>query len=134
MQSILNIIPFIRTPKHKKRKTRICASSTLMDKTECGDPPNSKDVDKQIGEYCIRASIELVKNNDIIRFYEGYDDSMDIIQRVENVCEKDQRMYGKDNHNCKNAKLFFLGPKEDCDGRIHITGKDYTMTIESWQN
>lgn len=132
MQSIINVLPFVRT--HKKRNTRTCASSVFVEKTDFGDPPNFKDVTKETGDYCIRSSIELVKDKDVVRLYEGYDDNMDIIRRVESVCEKDIKMYGKESHACKNAKLFFIGPKEECDGRINITGKDYTMTIQSWQD
>lgn len=106
-----------------KNKTR--AQRTIADiDTNNDEPPTVVSNGPVLGSYCIRATTDLVKNNTegtISRSYVGYDEYTTIVQKVETVCIRDNKMLGKDTHACINTKLAFMGPMKDCNGRIDIT-------------
>lgn len=93
-----------------------------LHRTDHNEPPQTPDRVCQIGSYCMRAFTQLhdSKNkNDVIREYNGFDENTNIVDKVIDVCERDIQRFGN-QYQCAPARLFFLGPMENCDGRVNI--------------
>lgn len=130
---VLPCFNFIHTRVHKKPVTARTACPDYVDqnhtieamkmkmeemfKTDSGEPPN-KDVPKtQTGNYCFRAQTTLKDDKNTLRDYTGYDDNIDIVQKVERYCSTDESVY---NAKCTLARLTFVQDVENCDGHVDI--------------
>jgi hypothetical protein len=125
-------IPIVRSlftnRYNTKTKTRCGVSSArniTYHETDDNFPPGTDDNLPEIGNYCIKASVDLVDKNRpvdsarrMIYQITGYDDNLEIQAKVNQVC----RAYQNNDNNlmCVNEKLVFLGPKRKCDGNITI--------------
>lgn len=89
--------------------------------TDSGQPPASADKKCQIGSYCMRAQNQLVdtKTSETFREYTGFDDNPGIVDKVQNVCQRDIARFGT-QYECTPARLFFIGPVENCDGHVNV--------------
>ena len=135
MFSIVRALPFVfqTYPLSRNSTDRHTCRSFTLEKTDTGGPPSTNETPKEMGSYCIRATIELNNENNHKRFYEGYDDNLGIVDRVNTMCDRDKRLYGE-NATCENSKLFFMGPKEECEGHVKVTGDNYSLVVQPWQS
>lgn len=121
----------INQNKRKKNIRSVRKTRTMMYTdgdviTSSDEPPTSSTNVPVLGSYCLRATTELVNNanpsdNAIARTYAGYDEYTSIVRKVQDICNRDSAMLGKDSHSCKDTKLAFMGPMRDCNGRVEVT-------------
>lgn len=121
--------------RHVLKKAR--SRGTLVDeeedvhKTDNTEPPVPPDRVCQIGSYCMRASTQLTDslNKEIVREYNGFDETPTIVDKVIHVCERDIARLGE-QYYCVPPRLFFLGPMEHCDGRVNVFDiKNNTVSV-----
>lgn len=120
--TIVKSVRNIFTRKHKDNRPT-CNSMMYINETCSVDQsklissPNEVDV----GSYCIKAVTTLENNNgDLVRRYEGYNNELSILNRVENVCKFDECVYGDSRHYCTNSNILFVGPTKKCYGSIYV--------------
>lgn len=88
-------------------------------KTDSGSPPSFPTQKPKCGSYCIKASVDMVNDkNQAVYTFEGYNDTLDIADRVNQVC--DRWLQNKTNHVCANSRMAFLGEMEVCDGTVFV--------------
>jgi hypothetical protein len=91
--------------------------STKSTLTNSNSPPGYPPVKPEIGSYCIRATTELLNSP---YTFEGYDDTLDIIKRVEDACEREQT----GEYTCGKSKVVFFGPMRECAGIVYKKSSD----------
>lgn len=118
-------IPLIRTRRTREPyiiDTRATISSTdpKVDHTE---PPGKSPKLPTYGSYCFRAYTNLVNKdtNTELSDFIGFDDHMDIVDKVTRYCERTR----SDDPilQCNPPKLTFIGPSDMCDGRVVVYDK-----------
>lgn len=89
--------------------------------TDSGQPPSFGDKKCEIGSYCMRAQNQLVdkETSETFREYTGFDDNPGIVDKVQGVCQRDITRFGA-KYECTPARLFFIGPVENCDGHVNV--------------
>lgn len=89
--------------------------------TDNNQPPHTPDPVCGIGSYCMRAHNTLMDNTtrEVLREYTGFDDNPAIVDKVQSVCERDVHRFGT-SFECTPPRLFFIGPVENCDGRVSV--------------
>ena len=97
-------------------------------KVNNNEPPIKPPPKASYGSYCFRAYTTMTENDDILSEYTGYDDKMDIVDRVDRYCELNRT---NKNAICNPSKLSFIGGNEKCDGRIlmYDTKHNFTRTF-----
>ena len=80
-------------------------------------PPGYPPVKPELGSYCIRATTELMNSSFI---FEGYDYTLDIIERVEQACERDRA----GENTCGESKVMFFGHMRECSGVVYKKSSD----------
>ena len=118
ISSIFNVFH----PLRNTNRTTICyaTSSPYRYDTDTPPPPTTPTDPKCFGSYCIKSTIDLfdLKNNTEVYTISGYDDNIDIQNKVKRVCNG--FITNDKEFACVNEKLVFLGPKENCNGRITV--------------
>ena len=126
MLSIL--LTFVTHRIHRKRKTH--CNSAVTPSIDYSPPPDKVEKMPIFGNYCIKSTIDFVdsKRAEDVYTITGYDDNLGIQKKVNSVCNS----FICDNPSdfaCENERLVFLGPMENCNGRIEvkdvINGKEF---------
>jgi len=116
----------------KNKRIRSChALFAEMHDTDHDDPPTPPDRVCSFGSYCMRAYTQMMDSNtnQIVREYNGFDETPSIVDKVYDVCDRDVLRFGE-NHSCTPPRLFFIGPVEHCDGRVNVIDlKNNTMSV-----
>ena len=113
------------TPVWRRRNKRVLRPrGTLFaeeHETDHNEPPDTPDRTCGIGSYCMRAHSTLVERSskETLREYTGFDDNPGIVDKVQGVCDRDIHRFG-DSFECTPPRLFFIGPVENCDGRVSV--------------
>ena len=99
--------------------------STTNNRTHDDIPPESPDQKPDLGSYCIRATTPIISTNpkDHLIYFEGYDDSLNIMQEVDVACERNRG----GNQTCGSSKVVFFGPMKECSGVIYKNSSDPTV-------
>lgn len=92
-------------------------------RTDTGGPPSKVKNPPQSGNYCLRASTTIHDADPDDPYFEifGYSQDMNIIDHVSQFCDRKKKNLGKGE--CSNVKLFFMGPRENCNGQIECHTK-----------
>lgn len=88
-------------------------------KTNSGEPPEKIQPKPCSGNYCFRATVKTLDQNDtVIHEFHGYSSDLHkIVEETENVCEIRRR----DNQNCTQASVMFVRDIPNCNGLITMT-------------
>lgn len=85
------------------------------------EPPMKPPKKPKPGSYCFRAYTDMTENGQTLSEFTGYDNTMDIVDRVDHYCELNRT---NKQAKCNPTKLVFMGDTGDmCDGRVEMYDK-----------
>ena len=99
-------------------------------KTENGEPPGVISSPPTIGNYCFRVTTSLENSDSKMREYVGYDDNIGIVEKVENMCSKDEQRFC--DTKCAKSRLAFVQDVPNCDGHVDIKDFKNGTTYQSY--
>lgn len=102
----------------------------ILFNTDSGEPPVKDTRRTETGNYCFRAQTTLKDLNNTIREYTGYDEKIDIVDKVENFCITDKSVYS--GSRCGAARLAFVQDMPNCDGHVDITDLNTNTSFQMW--
>ena len=89
-------------------------------KTNSGEPPDKVQPLPGSGDYCFRATVKTVQDNNEINEFHGYSSDMTlIVQETEQACERRRR----NNQKCSGPAVMFIRDSPNCSGLITVTDK-----------
>lgn len=95
-------------------------------KTNSGEPPDKVKPTPCSGNYCFRATVKTIQDNNEINEFHGYSSDMTLIlHETEQACERRRR----DNQRCSDPTLMFIRDIPNCNGLITVTDNT-TMNVK----